>query len=219
MNVAVLSLEIGDPRCDLLVERWADSSDIDYAARKGVGGRHSLLARAALRALLFKMSGKQTWLIAVDTDGKPFLSDEHGQPGPSISLTHGGDLIAVALGPVAARLGVDVEPHKPRDVLALAERAFGPMEHRLVAEGGPAAFYRLWTLREAMGKATGQGLSLAADGLDHVGDGPEEGCWFLPGWFLGHFFGKPDYSLAVAQELAEGNEAEVSFLTLDDMEI
>lgn len=82
---------------------------------------------------------------------------------------------------------------------ALAAKAFGPVERQLVAEGGAAAFYKLWTLREAMGKATGQGLALAADGADHVGNGPDEGVWQVPGWDLGYWPG-PGYSLAAAVE-------------------
>jgi len=220
MKVAVFHLMSDDARCDPLIRRWAASADIAYAAGRGVGERRSLLARAALRALLFKMSGDNTpWRIAADADGKPFLSDDSGRPGPSISLSHGGDFIAVALGPAAARLGVDVEPHKSRNFPALAEKAFGPEENRRVAAGGAVAFYRIWTLREAMGKATGQGLSLATDGLDHVASGPPEGSWSQPGWNLGHFLPKTGYSLAVAQERTEGSEAEIVLLTLDDMEM
>ena len=50
---------------------------------------------------------------------------------------------------------------------ALAALAFGPAEQTeaAAAEG----FYRIWTLREAMAKATGEGLMLAANRCDLIG--------------------------------------------------
>ncbi len=111
-------------------------------------------------------------------------------------------------------LGVDIEPHKLRNVQAIAARAFGPEEQRLVDAGGAAAFYRLWTLREAMGKATGEGLSLAADGQDHVGVGPERRPWSVPGWRLYHEELPHGYSLACAVAIKDDEDMEIHHAAL-----
>lgn len=199
MKVTLCCLHTNDSEAVRLTARWASESDLAYAAKKGGKAEVSLLARAVLRALLHRVAGSGDWTIAADERGKPFLRDENGALGPSISLSHGGGMVAAAVGPLGIRIGVDVEPHKARDVTALAVKAFGPAERQLVVEGGIAAFYRLWTLREAMGKATSQGLALAADGADHVGNGPDEGVWRMPGWVLG-YWPESGYSLAAAVE-------------------
>jgi phosphopantetheinyl transferase len=76
-------------------------------------------------------------------------------------------MVAVAMARAGA-LGVDIERHRARDFAALAAQAFGPAERAEVGIHGADAFYRIWTLREAMAKATGEGLALAANGRDLV---------------------------------------------------
>ena len=50
----------------------------------------------------------------------------------------------------------------------MAEATFGPLETQRVGRTGERGFYRIWTVREAMGKATGEGLRLVADRLDRA---------------------------------------------------
>jgi 4'-phosphopantetheinyl transferase len=83
---------------------------------------------------------------------------QHGKPtlpgGPGFSLTHAGDLVGVAVhaGPV----GLDVERARPlSDLAAMAEHVRSPGE--TVADD--TAFFALWTRKEALLKATGDGLS------------------------------------------------------------
>ncbi|WP_432942391.1 4'-phosphopantetheinyl transferase family protein [Kribbella sp. CA-253562] len=88
----------------------------------------------------------------------PLIHTATGRPvvdGLHVSLSHTTGVIAVAAthtGPV----GVDVELRRDFPVGAMAARWFTPAEAGRV--DSPAAFLRLWTAKEAVGKALGQGL-------------------------------------------------------------
>jgi 4'-phosphopantetheinyl transferase len=125
----------------------------------------ALLARAALRALLARETGRADWQLVRSPLGKPFMVGPDGRPGPSVSLSHTAGIVAVALAADGA-LGVDIEHHRPRDFTRLASQAFGEVERAAVARGGAEAFYHIWTLREAIAKATGEGLAITANGRD-----------------------------------------------------
>lgn len=94
-------------------------------------------------------------------DGRPCLILD-GQPTAlSLSISHSGGWLALALSD--APVGVDVElPQRSRDWLALARFVFSPAEtQRLLAESETtriALFHTLWTLKEARGKRSGEGL-------------------------------------------------------------
>lgn len=92
----------------------------------------------------------------------PRCGEPHGKPrvqGVEVSVSHSGDLIAVALtdlGPV----GVDVEETKRHtDIDSLLRYVFSAAE--LAAIPDPAVlFYQAWTRKESVLKATGDGLSV-----------------------------------------------------------
>ncbi|MDN3294477.1 4'-phosphopantetheinyl transferase superfamily protein [Streptomyces ficellus] len=90
--------------------------------------------------------------------------EPHGKPGLAdssleFSLSHSGDRVAVALS-LAGPVGVDIEetarqPDLPQTVLAAVERA--ELE-RLPAGRRALGFTRYWARKEAVLKATGDGL-------------------------------------------------------------
>ena len=103
----------------------------------------------------------------------PQCGQPHGKPraaGSDLqhSVAHSGDLVAVAVA--RARLGVDVEQLDGRrrpvgghgDPGALARLVFSGSERAALATAGPAtrarAFLVAWTRKEAVTKATGDGL-------------------------------------------------------------
>lgn len=142
------------------------------------------------------------WRFVVDRMGKPRVVSPSGRAGPAVSLSHSGPLIVVAVAEVGA-LGVDLEAHRPaRHVLDLAAVAFGERERAEVEAQGHTAFYRIWTLREAFAKATGQGLSRAADRSDVVAGSPDFGAWTAmvesTTWLFAHLEPRPGFSLAIA---------------------
>jgi 4'-phosphopantetheinyl transferase len=98
--------------------------------------------------------------VAVDrTCGR--CGAQHGRPqlpgtGLNASVSHSGEVVAVALtwcGPV----GVDVEAVRPIDFATIAESVCTPAERIEVQT--EADFFAIWTRKEAVLKATGEGLS------------------------------------------------------------
>jgi 4'-phosphopantetheinyl transferase len=87
----------------------------------------------------------------------------HGKPGvrgwpTHLSLAHSADLVVVACTPVAA-VGVDVERISRIDVAATAPLVLGHGE-QLTADDD---FFRYWCRKEAVCKATGDGLGVPLD--------------------------------------------------------
>lgn len=100
-------------------------------------------------------------------DGRPVLEARIGECLPAISLTHSGGFVAAAHGFVPG-MGLDLEcSARDRDIRGIAELAFGAAERRQVEQSGPAAFYRIWTGREALAKATGRALAQVIDRRDY----------------------------------------------------
>ncbi|HEX7969062.1 MAG TPA: 4'-phosphopantetheinyl transferase superfamily protein [Stellaceae bacterium] len=96
--------------------------------------------------------------------GKPRLQE----PAAAIefSLSHSGERVVLAVARGGAELGVDVERLVPqRDRGSLAPAVLSATEQRVVAALPPArrplALLRYWTRKEALLKATGDGLAVA----------------------------------------------------------
>ncbi|HQY48941.1 MAG TPA: 4'-phosphopantetheinyl transferase superfamily protein [Thermomonas sp.] len=101
--------------------------------------------------------------IALDahTDGRPLLRLDGDAVPLHVSLSHSGEWLALALAD--APVGVDIElPRRVRDWNALARFVFSPEECERVEAADPAmradVFHALWTLKEARGKRSGEGL-------------------------------------------------------------
>lgn len=173
----------------------------------------SLAARGLLRGLLSQAFGgaPSRWRWHALADGRPQVVDETGRTGPAISLSHSGDWVACAVADSPA-IGIDIEAHRPdRDFPALIEAAFGPDERIEAAAGGIAGFYRLWTLREAIAKATGAGIPMAVDRIDRAAGGPAAGTWITETggqtWQLTALAPAPGLSLGLAVALPPGGRA------------
>jgi 4'-phosphopantetheinyl transferase len=125
--------------------------------------RQFVAARYGLRAILSRYVGipPQDLIFAYHTHGKPFLV---GNATIEFNLAHSGDLalVAVARQPV----GVDLEQIHPLPSMAqMAQIAFTPEELRALYDLPPqrrlCAFYRIWTRKEALMKAQGDGFRRA----------------------------------------------------------
>lgn len=124
----------------------------------GHGRRAYPLIRRAL-ALYLKETGKtdensvnvNQIKIDVYDSGKPYFRNS----AVEFSLSHSGDWWAVAFS--GAPLGIDIQKIDGRDHSAVAGRWFGEAE-KAMAEAGGEAFFRIWTMKEACAKMTGQGF-------------------------------------------------------------
>lgn len=127
--------------------RWA--SDRDRFALGGV----------LLRAVVAEISGVHLSAVTIDRTC-PDCGAPHGRPQVvggdlEVSISHSGDVVAVAVteaGPV----GVDIEIVARWDYSRVLGYLCTPAERRLVR--GQRDFYALWTRKEAILKATGEGL-------------------------------------------------------------
>ncbi len=95
--------------------------------------------------------------------GKPALSPSRSGRGLHFNLAHSEDLALLAITSVGA-IGADVESIRPvKDVDDLVARFFSPREselfQKLPDKQKPPAFFNLWTRKEALLKATGQGIT------------------------------------------------------------
>jgi len=156
-------------------------------------GRDSLRARwIAGRASLRWVLGRTLGIAPADVPivrgvrGRPELVQEYGDLDFNVSHTGGIALIGIRhAGRPTIRIGVDIE-RADRDVPAdvLARRVLTPAERTTLAtlapEGRRRHFLRYWTCKEAMSKATGDGLSAPFRRIDValapqmcLRDGPE----------------------------------------------
>jgi len=213
--IALSTVSSGSQATELLLTRWVTAQDHSQAQRRQskVIQQNFLIARAVLRALLARVTGTDEWQICPDVQGKPQALTASGIVGPYISLSHTQGLIACAVSQ-KNQFGIDVEHWRTRDFAALADFAFGPREREEVARDGMSAFYRIWTLREAVSKATGQGLIATIDGHDCVADAPTSGCWATESWRLFYISPQTNYSLAIASE-GKGTWSEASLTWID----
>lgn len=121
-------------------------------------GQRFAIAHGALRLLAGRElnTRPQALTFTFGRYGKPELADARLHT----SLSHSGDLIAVAIC-ASRQVGVDIQHAEAGiDTVALSARFFPPGEARYVAEGGDAGeradrFAHLWTRKEAVVKAVG----------------------------------------------------------------
>jgi 4'-phosphopantetheinyl transferase len=117
-----------------------------------------VVGRATLRLLLGACLGVPPTALhfAPGENHKPILATA---PELHYNVSHSGNWVLIAIGPVA--VGVDIEKVNPafpfEEVL---DFSFSPSERAFVAQHPvrAAAFYQLWTRKEAFVKGTAQGI-------------------------------------------------------------
>ena len=171
-----------------------------------------IITRAALRQLLANYLGiaPQALAFTAGPCGKPALSPDWRQKRIEFNVSHAADyaLLALSLG---NRLGVDIESvERQVDYRALANRFFSAAEqaafNKLPAGAACAAFYRVWSRKEACLKATGQGLAGGLAGFSvPLGETPVQtrvrGATGSD-WFIYNVIAPPGYQTALVADKA-----------------
>ena len=168
------------PSCvvDRDAERVLDSDERRAASRFRFDEdrRRYTASHVALRRILARYLGAAASGVAFakDPNGKPCLAADRAEPDIRFNLSHCRSLALIAVA-WRREVGVDVEAITP-DVadLRLAARRFAPREiaalQALPDAERQAAFFRIWTRKEAYLKAVGQGLSIPLDSVDTTSD-------------------------------------------------
>jgi 4'-phosphopantetheinyl transferase len=137
-------------------------------------------ARGLMRLVASNYLGCQPVEVPIKPAPCIFCGEPHGKPlidGSSahINVSHAGNtmLIGISSQPV----GVDVESEtRKTEPLALSGRFYSPAEAEWVSETGLAEarrrFLRLWVRKEAVLKATGEGLRGGLDTVTVLGSTP-----------------------------------------------
>jgi 4'-phosphopantetheinyl transferase len=208
-----LATEPPDPAC---LHRWREMLDPHERARSDryrfASDRNAFIAaHALLRAMLSGATGlpPPAWRFVTDGLGKPALAPAFSAAGLRFSISHSRGWAACAIA--HTDVGVDVESIHDGAVLDVVDR-FAPAEVELLRSQPrdqlTRLFTRLWTLKEAFLKATGEGLRRPLDSLSFAVDPVR--LAFPPGhppgprgddpaaWTFAEFSPAPTASLSVA---------------------
>jgi 4'-phosphopantetheinyl transferase len=124
--------------------------------------RARYLAAHALARLVLA-GGTHTAAATLAFDRTCRCGEQHGKPllpgAPGFSLSHAGLLVGVAVHRDGA-VGLDVEQVRDvADLAAVAAHVHSPVERSRDGSADLHTFFRTWTRKEALVKATGDGLA------------------------------------------------------------
>lgn len=131
-----------------------------------------IATRGFLRTLLGKYLDRDPKGLALSSgaQGKPLLEESAGL---HFNVSH-SERVAVLAFSGEFELGVDVEKADPaREYLKIADHNFAPAENKILRECAESekikVFYHFWTLKEALLKAWGEGLSIPLQAVEITG--------------------------------------------------
>ncbi|MYG93374.1 MAG: 4'-phosphopantetheinyl transferase superfamily protein [Acidimicrobiia bacterium] len=165
---------IPDQGRELEALEWLDSDEHERCERfqSLVARRRYMLCRAALRAAICLQLGCSNEALAfkLNEHGKPFALVGGCVLFESFNVSHSGDHGLIALASRGC-LGVDVEERAPRRNLgALIDGVCSAREQAELKSLDDRqrlhAFFRLWTIKEALVKAHGRGLAMQVAELE-----------------------------------------------------
>ena len=156
--------EVAESQWPSLLRLLDDAERVRAAAFVFETHRRQYVAAHALKRLMLSAAvdgsvGACDWRFVAEPGGKPRAVNAGA---PFFNLSHCDGLVACAVS-ACADVGVDVEPVTRPPPMEVAVEVFAESERaQLEALDGVAqaiAFFRLWTLKEAYIKATGEGLA------------------------------------------------------------
>lgn len=157
--------------------------------RRAADQARYLAAHALTRVVLGDTLGTPAEVLTFDRTCR--CGRQHGKPvlvhagAPAFSMTHAGQFVGVAVH--GSPVGLDVEEVRQlTDLASMAAHACSPAELAAGAGTSAAAFFSVWTRKEAVLKATSDGLSVPMSSLtlgpgrvqEWTGDGdPRSPMW------------------------------------------
>lgn len=170
-----------------------------------------IVSHGVLRVLLaeYLQSDPAQIQFAEESRRKPCLAAPFSQSGLQFNITHSGELALLAFAH-QRRVGVDVEVIRPLpDLEQIAVTTFSTQENQnllaLPSEERIKAFYTIWARKEALVKATGDGLYFPLKAFSVNLGIPPEITFHQSGlthaqWQLAHLQVAPDHAAALALE-------------------
>lgn len=163
MYVSIINLQ--DPGSLNLIETYVGAlCEKELCKPRPTLAVRRIAALAVTRDLLVRMnilSFEQALATDIErhSSGEPYLSPSTGH---HLSISHSGRWIACLISKLDEKAGIDLEDvTRPRNFMRLAEHHFSAEESAYVRNNGVIGFYKIWTAKEAIAKAQGQGLSTA----------------------------------------------------------
>ena len=181
-HVDVWWARLGDYSAGL--DRLLSTVEVDRAARlrRPEDRVRQVLGATMLRLAAGAATGTAPEAVTVDRTC-PGCGEPHGRPalpgtGLHASITHSGDLVGLALTTVAP-VGLDVERIAEVDVAGLGRTVL----HETERATPPALpdFFTYWTRKEAVVKATGDGLAASLAEVRVTGPAEPPGLLAYPG--------------------------------------
>lgn len=185
--------------CDYRQELWDYwHKSLPWEERRAAADRYRFeadrrrcICAGMLLYTLLQKEGIKEFTLEKGPFGKPYLKYV---PGYHFNLSHSGDFVVCAVGPVP--LGADIE-HLDHGDPKLAKHFFTDRETDWIMREEPVRdrFIRLWTMKESYCKKTGQGLSLSLSAFEII---PDEGV--CPPASVFAEYALPDHHVAVCAE-------------------
>lgn len=163
-NIFILSVEQNFKAIEQKYQQILPATEIAKAKRyQNLTNQHQfVLGRYFLRSLLAKFSGLPPNQIEIhfDTNKKPYTS------GILFNISHAANRLLIAISPKT--IGIDVEfLNAATDYASILPDSFTKAEQDFILQSNPRLdyFFTLWTRKEALLKATGEGLT---DNLNQI---------------------------------------------------
>jgi 4'-phosphopantetheinyl transferase len=152
-----------DERIDLLLDRLDQADHLRAARLQTLADRRVfIIAHALRRFALTEATGRPTVTLAIGRFGKPRLTGLARWLGPWFNLSYRPGMAACAVS-TAGPVGLDVERFDATAAESTMMDWFTADEQATLAaltgQDRVEAFFRLWTAKEAIAKATGRGLA------------------------------------------------------------
>jgi 4'-phosphopantetheinyl transferase len=213
------------------VRAWLSTVESARADKMRIAEKRSdyIVSHAALRVVLGKYLNisPQDVALAYIANGKPCLADPELAASLQFNLSHSGAWMLLAVSPEVA-VGVDIEQVRPLQNMKWALTQLFSAGEREILEALPledneAAFINIWTLKEALGKADGRGISARVDTTNLIQ------AWFrenkpkplrdgiLSGFQVTQFEAAPGFCASLA--LAVAQQPRLHFFDLADDQI